>query len=195
MLQVKKAMGFVLIAMAFYFLRPITGDLIFKWGVVASLLVGALFLFSARGTAGRAMRFAMASLLLIAGAAFAIPRPGAEDGVQWQKYDGARVTAAAGAKQPVVIDFYADWCLPCKELDQKTFTDPRVKAEMDRFERLKADLTLTGNANVEALAREYRVVGVPTIVFLDASGEEVRSIRLTGFEPPDAFLERLKSVR
>jgi thiol:disulfide interchange protein DsbD len=194
MLQVKKAMGFVLVAMAFYFLRPITGEAVYQWGVVISLLVGAIFLFSARGTAGRAMRLAMASLLLIAGAAFAIPR-GRTDGVQWETYDAAMVGSAAAAKKPVVIDFYADWCLPCKELDQKTFSDARVKAEMNRFTRLKADLTLTGNAKVEALAREHSVVGVPTIVFLDSSGQELHAIRLTGFEGPDRFLERLKSVR
>src|SRR6185436_3542543 len=66
MVQVKKAMGFVLVAMAFYFLRPLTGDVIFKWGVVISLLIGAGFLFLSRGTAGRAMRLACASLLLVA---------------------------------------------------------------------------------------------------------------------------------
>jgi thioredoxin:protein disulfide reductase len=193
MVQVKKAMGFVLVAMAFYFLRPLTGDDVFRWGVVLSLLVGAIFLFASRGTAGRAMRLAAASILMIAGVAFAIPR-GSVDGVVWDKYEGSAVTAAAAEKRPVVIDFYADWCLPCKELDQKTFSDPRVKAEMNRFARLKADLTLA-NANSDRLSREYSVVGVPTIVFLGADGKEMTSLRLTGFEGPEAFLGRLKQIR
>ncbi|HUP49264.1 MAG TPA: cytochrome c biogenesis protein CcdA [Thermoanaerobaculia bacterium] len=194
MVQVKKAMGFVLVAMAFYFLRPLTGDEVFRWGVVVALLVGAIYLFTSRGTAGRAMRLACASVLLIASAAFAIPRAPL-DGVVWERYEDSSVNAAAAAKQPVVIDFYADWCLPCKELDQKTFSDPRVKAEMDRFTRLKADLTLAGDAKTERLSRQFNVVGVPTIVFLDAQGREQRSIRLTGFEGPEAFLDRLKQVR
>ena len=193
MVQVKKAMGFVLVAMAFYFLRPLTGDDVFRWGVVLSLLVGAIFLFASRGTAGRAMRLAAASILLIAGVAFAIPR-GNIDGVVWNEYEGSAVTAAAVEKKPVVIDFYADWCLPCKELDQKTFSDPRVKAEMNRFTRLKADLTLA-NAESDRLSRQYSVVGVPTIVFLDAGGKELSHLRLTGFEGPDAFLGRLKQVK
>lgn len=190
MVQVKKAMGFVLVAMAFYFLRPITGDDVFRWGVALSLLTGAILLFASRGTAGRAMRLACASLLLIASAAFAIPR-GATDGVVWETYEPAVLSSST---KPVVIDFYADWCLPCKELDQKTFSDPRVKAEMDRFTRLKADLTLAGNAKTEELTRTYAVVGVPTIAFLDENGKEIRSLRLTGFEGPDAFLARLKQV-
>ena len=194
MVQVKKAMGFVLVAMAFYFLRPLTGDEVFRWGVVLALLVGAIYLFSARGTAGRTMRLACASILLIAGAAFALPRTPL-DGVEWQKYDAAAIAAASASSRPVVIDFYADWCLPGKELDQKTFSDPRVKSEMDRFARLKADLTLAGDARTESLAREFSVVGVPTIVFLDSNGREQRSIRLTGFEGPEPFLERLKQVR
>ncbi|HEU4522637.1 MAG TPA: thioredoxin fold domain-containing protein, partial [Thermoanaerobaculia bacterium] len=104
------------------------------------------------------------------------------------------LATATSSSKPVVIDFYADWCLPCKELDQKTFSDPRVKAEMERFTRLKADLTLAGNAKTEALSRQYAVVGVPTIVFLGADGSEERALRLTGFEGPDAFLERLKQI-
>lgn len=193
MVQVKKAMGFVLVAMAFYFLRPLTGDEVFKWGVVLSLLIGAIFLFASRGTAGRAMRLAAASILLIAGVAFAIPR-GSSDGVVWDRFEASAVTSAAAAKKPVVIDFYADWCLPCKELDQNTFSDPRVKAEMNRFTRLKADLTLA-NEKSDRLSREFTIVGVPTIVFIDASGKEVRDLRLTGFEGPDAFLRRLEQIR
>lgn len=193
MVQVKKAMGFVLVAMAFYFLRPLTGDEVFRWGVVLALLVGAVYLFASPGTAGRTMRLACASLLLVGGAVFAVPR-GATDGVVWERYEAPAIASATAASRPVVIDFYADWCLPCKELDQKTFSDPRVKAEMERFTRLKADLTLAGE-RTDALSRQYAVVGVPTIVFLDASGREDRSLRLTGFEGPEQFLERLRQVR
>jgi thiol:disulfide interchange protein DsbD len=95
----------------------------------------------------------------------------------------------------VVIDFYADWCLPCKELDEKTFTDTRVIKELDRFVRVKADLTAAEDAATKALTKQYAIVGVPTQVFIDANGQEVAGARLVGFEPPDAFLKRAQGVR
>jgi thiol:disulfide interchange protein DsbD len=191
MVQVKKAMGFVLIAMAVYFLRPLIGEEAFRWGVAASLLVGAAFLFLSRGVGGRVLRLACASLLLIAGAAFALPRSNGTI-VQWQKYDANTI---ANAGKPVVIDFYADWCLPCKELDEKTFSDRAVASELDRFVRVKANLTNDQDEAVQRLTQQYRIIGVPTLIFLDSAGHELDAQRLTGFEKPDAFLARLKQVR
>ncbi|HEY8131903.1 MAG TPA: cytochrome c biogenesis protein CcdA, partial [Thermoanaerobaculia bacterium] len=182
MVQVKKAMGFVLIAMAIYFLRPLIGDNAFRWGVAGSLLVGAAFLFLSRGVSGRVMRLACASLLLVAGAAFALPRPGGT-AVQWQKYDASTIASASG--KPVIVDFYADWCLPCKELDEKTFSDRAVAAELNRFVRIKADLTNNEDPVVQQLTKQYKIVGVPTLVFLDSAGHELDAQRLTGFEPPN----------
>ena len=138
------------------------------------------------------MRLACASLLLVAGAAFAIPRSQSGSTVEWQKYDRAAITSP---NKPVVIDFYADWCLPCKELDEKTFPDPAVAAELNRFTRVKANLTNADDAAVQKLTKDYGIVGVPTLVFIDASGRELPSLRLTGFEPPKQFLARLQQVR
>jgi len=194
MLQVKKAMGFILIAMAFYFLRPLTGDLVFQYGVAASLLTGAVFLFISRSPGAKVWRLGLAALLLVAGVAFAIPRKHAT-AVTWEKYDAKTLAAAKAAGKPVVIDFYADWCLPCKELDEKTFADPAVVAELDRFVRVKADLTVAEDANTVALTKQYKIVGVPTIVFLDATGAEQNEQTFVGFEPPAKFVERAKAVR
>jgi len=191
MVQVKKAMGFVLVAMAVYFLRPLIGETAFRWGVAASLLIGAAYLFLSRGPRGRAMRIACASLLLVAGAAFAIPtRKGAE--VSWEKYESSKVTAAG---KPVIIDFYATWCIPCKELDDRTFSDKRVAGELDRFTRVKADLTNADDPAVQQLTKQYGIVGVPTIVFIDSTGQEKRDLRLTGFEKAEPFLARAQQVR
>lgn len=194
MVQVKKAMGFILIAMAFYFLRPLIGDLAFQYGVAASLLIGSAFLFFSKAQGAQVWRIGIGVLLLLAGVAFAIPRKH-EAAVKWEKYDAAKLAAARAAGKPVVIDFYADWCLPCKELDEKTFTHPDVVKELDRFVRLKADLTAAEDATTVALTKQYAILGVPTILWIDAGGNEAASARLTGFEPPAAFLKRAQSVK
>jgi thiol:disulfide interchange protein DsbD len=187
-------MGFILIAMAFYFLRPVIGDLAFQYGVAASLLVGAVFLFfSGRAQGARVWRIAISILLLVSGVAFAIPKKHAVE-VRWDKYDAKALAAAKAASKPVVIDFYADWCLPCKELDEKTFTDSAVAAELDRFVRVKADLTAPDDATTKRLTKEYAILGVPTLVFLDANGRELTDLRLSGFEPPGEFLARVRRV-
>jgi thioredoxin:protein disulfide reductase len=191
MVQVKKAMGFVLIAMAFYFLRAVIGETPFRLGVAASLLIGAIFLFLSRGPRGRAMRLTCAVILLIGGIAFAIPpRKGVE--VQWQKYDAA---VASTTGKPIVIDFFATWCIPCKELDEKTFSDATVAKDLDRFTRIKADLTNGDDPAVKELTKRYAIVGVPTVVFIDSSGHEQQQVRLTGFEKPEQFLARTQQVK
>jgi thiol:disulfide interchange protein DsbD len=191
MVQVKKAMGFVLIAMAFYFLRGVIGETPFRIGVAASLLIGAIFLFVSRGPRGRFMRLACAFILLAGGVAFAFPpRKGVE--VQWQKYDAA---VASTAGKPIVIDFFATWCIPCKELDEKTFSDASVAKDLDRFTRIKADLTNGDDPIVKELTRRYAIVGVPTVVFIDSSGREQPQLRLTGFENAEKFLARTQQVK
>jgi thiol:disulfide interchange protein DsbD len=94
-----------------------------------------------------------------------------------------------------VIDVFADWCLPCKELDELTFTDEEVKREAERFVTLKLDLTTEDPDTDAGRARKrFAIIGVPTIIFLDATGREDQNLRLTGFENADKFLTRLKRV-
>lgn len=193
MIQVKKAMGFILIAMAFYFVRPLIGETAFQYGAAASLLIGAAWLLFSSDRSAPVWRYTIAILLLVSGVAFAMPSRQGE-GIQWDEYDEKTLAAASANGKPVVIDFYADWCLPCKELDHKTFTDTRVVAATDEFVRVKADLTNPGDARTVELTKKYGVLGVPTIVFLDPKGNEMRDLRLTGFEEADAFLERVERV-
>ena len=194
--QIKKAFGFILIAMAFYFLRPVLGDEIYRWGIAISLLLGAGFLFFNKGAskAGNVIRIVSGIVLLIGGVAFAIPTDSGPH-VEWTKYDEGRLAEAREAGKPVVIDFYADWCIPCKELDALTFTDEMVIEESERFVRLKADLTRPGAEETIALTEQFDILGVPTIVFIDSTGEEVEDARLVGFEKADPFLSRMQKIR
>ena len=85
-----------------------------------------------------------------------------------------------------MIDVYADWCLPCKELDEFTFTDPAVRSAAEGLVRLKLDLTrIEAGSQAERARERFGILGVPTILFLDSSGRERAELRLEGFESPD----------
>jgi thiol:disulfide interchange protein DsbD len=92
----------------------------------------------------------------------------------------------------MIIDFYADWCIPCKELDANTFSDERVIAIANNFVTLKADMTKSLSPDVEVLRNKYNIVGVPTVLIIDSKGKEVQ--RLTGFVNADEFIKLLRSV-
>ena len=91
-----------------------------------------------------------------------------------------------------MMDFSADWCVPCHELELVTFTDPQVVAEARRFDRYKVDLTKYDSEESRASKDRYGITGVPTIVFLRPDGQEVMEARVEGFMPAKPFLERMR---
>ena len=103
-----------------------------------------------------------------------------------------RAIAAAGGK-PVMLDFYADWCVSCLEMEKLTFTDPRVRAAMDQIVLLQADVT-ANDADDKALLKRFGLFGPPGIIFFDRQGQELRTARVIGFQNPQRFLESLKQV-
>jgi thiol:disulfide interchange protein DsbD len=117
-------------------------------------------------------------------------------GAAWQPYSEQLLAEAQKIKKPVIIDFYADWCAPCRELDNVTFHDPEiVKQAKKDFVMIKVDLTRKGNPVYEELLRQYNVRGVPTVVFLNRQGIEQRNLRLVDFLPADQFLIRMAEIK
>jgi len=99
--------------------------------------------------------------------------------------------ALASAKKPVMLDFYADWCVSCKEMERLTFTDTRVQAAMQDMHLLQADVTANSEDD-RALMKRFSLFGPPGIVMFDASGKEVQQARIIGYQPPEKFLRRLE---
>jgi thiol:disulfide interchange protein DsbD len=96
------------------------------------------------------------------------------------------VAAASAAGKPVMLDFYADWCVSCIEMEKFTFTDPGVQAEFARATLLQADVT-ANDAEDQALLKHFGILGPPTIVFFDASGRERPEFRVVGFKKAEEF--------
>jgi len=97
----------------------------------------------------------------------------------------ARVRAAAG--RTVMLDFYADWCVSCKEMERYTFSDERVRARFGEMVLLQADVT-ANTAEHAALLRRFRLFGPPGIVFFDRDGREIPGLRVIGFQAADRFV-------
>jgi thiol:disulfide interchange protein DsbD len=102
------------------------------------------------------------------------------------------VAAAAAAGKPVMLDFYADWCVACKELERYTFSDPEVIAEMQRFVLLQADVTANDAQDQALMQGRFGIPGPPAILFFDTEGQEQRGYRVVGFKPADEFADHLR---
>jgi len=100
--------------------------------------------------------------------------------------------ALKNAQKPVMLDFYADWCVNCVEFEQFTFSDPRVKAKLEKFTLLKADVTKNSDDD-KALQKAFTIYGPPAILFFK-EGKEVSELRLAGFKNADEFLAHLEKV-
>jgi thiol:disulfide interchange protein DsbD len=97
------------------------------------------------------------------------------------------------ASKPVMLDFYADWCVSCKEMERFTFSDPQVLRRLSGMTLLRADVT-ANSADDKVLLKRFRLFGPPGIVFFDANGREIEGLRVIGYQPPEKFIRSLDSA-
>lgn len=198
MVTVRKVFGLVLIGMALYFLMPLLGAAT-NYVFVAFFAVSALYLLFWEAGRTKPKQFGWVLRAIGVGAAVVavmliLPKK-TEAELAWQPYSEQALAQAQKEGKGIIIDTYADWCIPCKELDHSTFTDATVKKEAERFVTLKLNLTSNDPDSEAGRARKrFGIRGVPTVMFLDSNGRELGDLRLEGFEKPAAFVARMKRV-
>lgn len=199
MIGVRVIFGLVLIAMAIYFLMPLLGD--FANLIMAIFLIGSgIYLIivdrSAEDNAGFSrIKQAIAIILIIVGSWMGIPEPEyAGEGIVWE-YPSSQteLDKLLLSDKPIMIDVFADWCIPCKEMDKFTFPDAEVVKLSKTFTAIKIDMTHQNGEFEQKFLEQFSIKGVPTYIFLK-DGTELTSSRSTGFENAEAFLKRMEQA-
>ncbi len=188
---VKHIFGFLLLGMAFFFVDPILPKSIQGYALPVFGIIAAVILLFIDKTANQIKGFrifkTVFSIIVLAISIWALI-PSEKLSPEWQKFSIVSYDESLKNNEAMLIDFYADWCIPCKELDALTFSDPRVIKELEGYTSYKVDMTQMTDAN-EELRKKFNVIGMPTVLIINSKGEEVH--RLTGFVNADEFLKLL----
>ena len=190
---VKHIFGFILIGMAIYFVLPLLPES-FRGYILPVFMIGtAIYLLFFEKLANSVKGFRIFkivfSLLILAVGIYSLI-PSQSQSVNWKPFTQDALTEISG--KGAIIDFYADWCIPCKELDAATFSDPKVIELSKDFETYKANMTESLSPEVEALRAKYNILGVPTVLILNSQGDEKE--RITGFVNAEEFYKILSSL-
>ncbi len=199
---VRKLFGVILLAMAVYFLRSLMPGWLYRLLIGLSLVGSGFALGFLIKTVSSGMFFRQIKRLIGIAAIFlglyimlshpAILGTAEAEGIEWQVYSTEALEEAKSERSYILIDFAADWCIPCKELDHKTFSRKEVIEATKDFVNLKADLTQSSSESTIQLRSVYKIRGVPTVVFIDKNGNERKDLRIVGFVDKNEFLSRLE---
>jgi len=205
---VKSVFGIILFVCALYFLKntfdwlriPIELSVWIYSLAIAAFLLG-IFLGAAHlsyHTPNFIVRFRKtAGIVLCVLAVYSIAGsepPKRENQVDWVFNLEEGLASAKEQGKPVMIDFYADWCAVCKEIDYYTYTSPAVGDALDRFINIKLDLSDSTEANA-GIQRQYGITGLPVVVFYDSQGAGMPSKRIARFIEPEEFVDHVENIQ
>ena len=201
MIWVRKFFGLLLVGVAIYFVLPQLeamydklGFLLGVLGLYGGLLLGFFDHSPTDSKTFKRVRWAFGIALIALGFTWmnhAIQAKPAQ--IEWIHYQGESIESFLQQSKPILIDFYADWCAPCKQLDRETFSNPAVEELARQFTMIKVDCTAPNEA-VKAFMTRFAVSGMPTLVFLARSGAELPELREIGFVPAAAFVVSMEKA-
>ncbi len=179
MVWVKKVFGVIMIGMAIYFISTLIPEMIYIILITGVAVSGGLFVgFLDKSTASikgfRALKSTIGVIMILFGIWTSVSawQEANVPHINWQVYDEALVARAKAEGKPVLIDFYADWCIPCKQIERTLFTEFSILEMSEQFIALKANLTKDDSEQVKSIRKKYRVLGVPTVILIDIKGQE-----------------------
>ncbi|HSD10036.1 MAG TPA: cytochrome c biogenesis protein CcdA [Candidatus Binatia bacterium] len=197
---VERVFGFVLLGLALYFVGPLLPSRVLPWATAGLIACAGITLGFLDGH-GRHLRYfavfkrTAGVIALLAALGVALPAlrpPQAGATISWREFSTQALDEARAQGRPAVVDFRADWCLPCLEMERTTFVAPEVTSRVGDFEMLRADVTEMSE-KTENLLSKYGVLGVPTTIFFAADGKEQH--RMVGYVASDDFVRLLDETR
>lgn len=198
MIWVEKVFGVILVGVALFYIGLAFFPSYAMHVIPGVLVAGGVYLAFAKGAGKgtgvfRYVKWSVGVASVVIGLLFIqnLRKPG----IEWEQYSPEKLEEARASGTPVMMDFYADWCVPCLEQDRVTFTDQQVIDATSEYRKLKVDLSRYESELSTELRQQFEVMGVPTIVFLGPNGEEIEGARVVGFLGPQSFLEKIEHTK
>ena len=196
MISVKLVFGFVLVIMAINTLAPLIPEDIYNILFPLSIIFAGLYLiiFDNKGLNSKGytkVKYSIAIIGIIFGTWLLKPESHLAE-ISFKNLNSLEQieSSVKSESKPVIIDFYADWCAQCKELDKYTYTDEKVVELSKNINNIKIDLTKEN----PVITEKYGIKGLPVVIFMKANGEEIKELRVTGFMEPEEFSIRMKKL-
>lgn len=195
---VKHVFGVVLVSLGLFYAALGLLPAWALWVLPAALVAGGVYLgfldhSGTRQPAFSWLKRAFGAAAVLGGLAIVLTTP--RGGIEFRPFDETALRQALASGRPAMLDFSADWCVPCHELERVTFADARVVAATREIAAFQVDLTHYDSPEADAWRKRFGIAGVPTVVFLAPDGREVRQARVEGFLTPERFLERVAVAR
>ncbi len=193
---VEHIFGLILFGAAVYFLAPLMPRSIQNYLLPIFAIISAIYLLFIDKTANKIKTFFTIKIifsLLILGASVYALWPTGKSQIPWKHYTQIQFENSLNNHHKMIIDFYADWCIPCKELDAQTFSDEKVIRTAKSFDNYKVDMTESLSEATEKVRKKFNIKGMPTVIIFNSQGKEVK--RITGFIPPEEFLKIISEIK